>query len=81
MNSRNFQTGLKIGQGMPVEEALSSSKQTVEGIRTIEAAHEIGLKYNLDLPIINVAYDFIHGKIKFTDAIPLLMNRELKNEQ
>ena len=81
MNSRNFQTGLKIGQGMPVEEALSSSKQTVEGIRTIEAAHEIGLKYNLDLPIINVAYDFIHGKIKFTDAIPILMNRELKNEQ
>lgn len=81
MNSRNFQTGLKIGQGMPVEEALFSSKQTVEGIRTIEAAHEIGLKYNLDLPIINVAYDFIHGKIKFTDAIPLLMNRELKNEQ
>lgn len=81
MNSRNFQTGLKIGQGMPVEEALSSSKQTVEGIRTIEAAHEIGLKYNLNLPIINVAYDFIHGKIKFTDAIPLLMNRELKNEQ
>ncbi len=81
MNSRNFQAGLKIGQGMPVEEALSSSKQTVEGIRTIEAAHEIGLKYNLDLPIINVAYDFIHGKIKFTDAIPMLMNRELKNEQ
>lgn len=81
MNSRNFQAGLKIGQGMPVEEALSSSKQTVEGIRTIEAAHEIGLKYNLDLPIINVAYDFIHGKIKFTDAIPILMNRELKNEQ
>lgn len=81
MNSRNFQTGLKIGQGMPVEEALSSSKQTVEGIRTIEAAHEIGLKYNLELPIINVAYEFIHGKIKFTDAIPMLMNRELKNEQ
>ncbi len=81
MNSRNFQAGLKIGQGMPVEEALSSSKQTVEGIRTIEAAHEIGLKYNLELPIINVAYDFIHGKIKFTDAIPMLMNRELKNEQ
>lgn len=79
-NSRNFQTGFKIGQGLSVEEALSSSKQTVEGIRTIIAAYEIGQKHNLELPIIECAYQFINGKKKIDELIPYLMNRELKKE-
>lgn len=80
MNSRNFQAGYKMGQGMPVTEALGSLKQTVEGVRTIIAAYEIGQKFQLELPIIDAAYAFIQGKIAIDDAIPMLMNRELKKE-
>ena len=81
MNSRNFQCGLKIGQGMSVEEAVGSSAQTVEGIRAIEAGYEIGKKYNLDLPIIDVAYEVVHGKVGAKEALQFLLSRDLKTEK
>ncbi len=81
MNSRNFQCGLKIGQGMTVEEALGSMVQTVEGIKTIEAAYQIGVKYNLELPIINAAYDVIRGNSTAKEALARLLSRSLKEEK
>jgi glycerol-3-phosphate dehydrogenase (NAD(P)+) len=80
MNSRNFQCGLKIGKGMSVEEALSSSVQTVEGVRAINAGYEIGIKYNLELPIINAAKAVIDGKLDCKDALFKLLSRSLKDE-
>ena len=81
MNSRNFQCGLKIGKGLSVKEALDSSVQTVEGIRAIEAGYEIGKKYNLDLPIINIAYSVVKGEISAADALNSLLTRSLKSEK
>lgn len=81
MNSRNFQCGLKIGQGMSVEEAVGSSVQTVEGVRAIEAGYEIGKKYKLDLPIIDVAYEVVHGKVGAKEALQNLLSRDLKTEK
>lgn len=80
MNSRNFQCGLKIGQGMSVEEALASMSQTVEGIKTIEAAYQIGVKHHLELPIINAAYAVIQKKCSAKEALNLLLSRSLKEE-
>ncbi|MDE5547059.1 MAG: NAD(P)-dependent glycerol-3-phosphate dehydrogenase [Anaeroplasmataceae bacterium] len=80
MNSRNFQCGLKIGQGMSVKEALASMTQTVEGIKTIEAAYQIGLKYNLELPIISAAYQVIKNDSTAKDALSNLLSRSLKEE-
>lgn len=79
-NSRNFQAGYRMGQGVPVAEVLAEAKQTVEGVRTIEAAYEIGEKYGLDLPIMSVAYAFIKGKLSLDELIPAVMNRKLKSE-
>ena len=80
MNSRNFQCGLKIGQGMSASEAQGSSVQTVEGIRAIEAGYEIGQKYHLDLPIINTAYLVVNGKLDAKVALQMLLSRSLKAE-
>lgn len=81
MNSRNFQCGLKIGSGMNIDEATNSIKQSVEGIRAIHAGYEIGKKYNLDLPIINLAYLVVEGKMSAKDALSSLLNRSLKPEK
>lgn len=81
MNSRNFQCGLKIGQGMKVSDALASMSQTVEGIKTIEAAYQIGQKYHLELPIINVAYEVITGQCDAASALKRLLCRSLKEEK
>lgn len=80
MNSRNFQCGLKIGQGMSVQEALASMSQTVEGIKTIEAAYQIALKFQLELPIISAAYAVIKEKTSAKEALSLLLSRSLKEE-
>lgn len=80
MNSRNFKTGLKIGQGQSVVEAVNSSSQTVEGIRTINACYQIAKKYNLDLPIINTSYELVNNKIDLNGGVSMLLNRKLKPE-
>ena len=81
MNSRNFQCGLKIGEGKSVSEAVGSLAQTVEGIRAIMAGYEIGKKYNLDLPIINTAYLVVKDKISAKEALTKLLSRSLKTEK
>lgn len=79
-NSRNFQCGLKIGRGMNAVDAEQSISQTVEGIKTIKAAYEIGKKYNLDLPIIENAYLIVTGELNPKEALDTILNRSLKKE-
>ena len=81
MNSRNFQCGLRIGKGSSIDEAEGSVVQTVEGIRAINAAYDIGKKYKLDLPIISIAYEVVQGKCSAKDALTSLLKRSLKDEK
>ncbi len=81
MNSRNFQCGLKVGQGMSVSEAEGKVVQSVEGIRAIQAGYEIGRKYNIDLPFINAAYAVVEGKLTAKEAVGELLKRSLKTEK
>ncbi len=81
MNSRNFQAGLRIGKGETMQEVLNTSKMVVEGIRTIEAAHNIAIKYNVELPVIDMAYQVLFvGNIKVEEALKVMLKRELKAE-
>jgi len=79
-NSRNFTAGEKIGQGHSLEEIYKTQKQTIEGIRTIEAMHHLASAYSIELPMINVAYEVIKGTVKVEDAISKLLSRDLKSE-
>ncbi len=79
-NSRNFTAGKKIGQGYSIEQVYQSQKQTIEGIRTIEAMHHLAKVYNIELPMINVAYEVIKGQTKVEHAIAKLLARDLKAE-
>lgn len=81
LNSRNFQCGLKIGRGMSVDEAMGSIVQSVEGVRAIHAGHEIGIKYQLELPIIDEAYKVVEGKLSAKEALHNLLSRSLKTEK
>ncbi len=80
MNSRNFQAGLRIGKGEDYKHVLETSAQTVEGIRTIEAAHEIGKRYNTELPLIDLAYAVLFEGVDINNALKILLNRDLKDE-
>lgn len=80
MNSRNFQAGLRIGKGENVTDVLNTSKQVVEGVRAIEAAHEIALHNNIELPVINLAYSVLFENVDIKEAIKLILHRDLKQE-
>lgn len=79
-NSRNFTAGKKIGQGVPIDQVYAEQKQTIEGIRTIEALHHLSQVYHIDLPMINVAYEIIQNKLTVQEALPKLLSRDLKSE-
>lgn len=80
MNSRNFQAGLKIGKGESLDTVLANSRMVVEGARVIISAHEIGLKYHLDLPIINTAYQVLYENKPVEGMLKMLLQRKLKAE-
>lgn len=80
MNSRNFQAGLKIGAGESVDDVVKNSKMIVEGARVLESAHQIALKHDLYLPIIDTAYKVLYGNLSVNEAIEIILNAQLKSE-
>ncbi|MBE0701391.1 MAG: NAD(P)-dependent glycerol-3-phosphate dehydrogenase [Acholeplasmataceae bacterium] len=78
--SRNFTAGKKIGLGIPIEEVYAQEKQTIEGIRTIEALHHLSVAQGIDLPMINVAYDILFNNLDMNEAVSKLLSRDLKSE-
>lgn len=80
MNSRNFQAGLKIGQGENIYDVVKNSKMVVEGARVLESAHNIAIKHNLYLPIIDTAYKVIYENLNVDLAIEIILSAKLKSE-
>jgi len=79
-HSRNFTAGKKIGLGIPLEDIYKEQKQTIEGVRTIEAMHGLSIKYNVELPMINTAYDIIFNQLPVKKGLEKLLSRDLKSE-
>ncbi len=79
-NSRNFTAGKKLGQGFSLEQIYKEQKQTIEGVRTIEAMHDFAEKNDIELPMIQIAYQIINNKISMDQAVTLLLSRDLKSE-
>ena len=79
-NSRNFRAGVKLGKGISVEEVYAEEAQTIEGIRTIEAMHDLAMSKGIELPMITIAYQIISGKMAVSDALQVLLSRDLKSE-
>lgn len=78
--SRNFQSGKKIGEGMTVDEIYASSSQTIEGFRTIYALNDLSIKNNIELPMINIAYEILENKLTVEEGLKALLKRDLKSE-
>ncbi len=78
--SRNRRAGRLIGKGMSKEEAQKEIGMTIESIDNIEVAKKLLAKYNVEMPIVNAAYDVLDNKLTVKEAIKTLMTRELKFE-
>lgn len=80
VHSRNKRAGILIGQGVSPKEAQNKVKMVVEGIRTCRAAKELADKMQVEMPIVNEAYDVLFCGGRLDEVIPKLMGRSKKNE-
>jgi len=73
--SRNYQCGILLAQGMPLDKIEKKIGSTVEGIYNIEVAKKLIDKYSLDMPITVTLYEVIFKKKSLEIAVKELMTR------
>lgn len=76
MHSRNRRAGIKIGEGMSMEEAVESIGMVVEGIKTTKSAYELSKKMNIHMPIIEAIYGVLYEDKDVKNAVIDLMLRD-----
>jgi len=78
--SRNRTVGLKLGQGLKLNEITASMKMVAEGVRTVTAAYQLKNKFDIQASIIEETYRVLHeGKAPQT-TMRDLMNVETTSE-
>lgn len=80
LNSRNYRTGLLIGQGFKMEDAIKEINMVVEGIPTTKALYQLSTQNDLDLPITLEIYKVLYEEKDPADSVISLMGRSLKSE-
>mgnify|MGYP002713376639 FL=1 len=80
LNSRNYRTGLLIGQGYNMEDAIKEINMVVEGIPTTKALYQLSRENNIDLPITLEIYKVLYEDKDPVDSVASLMGRSLKSE-
>lgn len=78
-HSRNNRFGFKVGTGEDVKTALEEVG-TVEGYYAALMAHELALKYNVDLPIIETCYNVLYNNKPIDTVVSDLMLRPKRAE-
>lgn len=80
MHSRNRRAGILIGQGKSLAETLKEVHMVVEGVNCATTAYQLGIEYDVEMPIINEAYNVLYNNKSPKEAILNLMCRDKKDE-
>ncbi len=78
--SRNRFVGTQLGEGRQLKQILSGMRMVAEGVGTCRAAHQLGIKYSVDLPIVNKMHEVLYENKNPREAICELMDRPLTSE-
>ncbi len=78
---RNRSCGEALGKGMKLDDYLRESMCVVEGVATTESVIDLAKKYRVDMPITNAVYSVLFEHLDPVEAISMLMNRDLREEQ
>ena len=78
--SRNRQMGLKLAQGLSVEQAREDIGQAVEGVKTAKEAWKLAQQYQVDCPIIEQAYRVLYENVSPKEALHVLLSRQSRAE-
>lgn len=78
--SRNRTLGYKLGRGVSLAEALSTSDGVAEGYITAKSAHELSKKVGVELPICEEVYLVLYEGKDPSLALKSLLSRPLRAE-
>jgi len=78
--SRNFQVGLRLGQGETLAQILASTQMVAEGVKNSRAFHLLAQRLGVEMPLVEAVYRIVHEDLSPKEAIKKLMSRELKDE-
>jgi len=78
--SRNRFVGQELAKGRPLEEILSSMSGIAEGVDTTIATLRLARKLGVEMPIAEQVYRVLFEGLAVKEAVPALMERELKHE-
>ena len=78
--SRNFQVGVKLGQGQSLDQILAGMSMVAEGVKTSRAVYFLASRLGVEMPLVTASYKILYEGLTPKDAIKKLMARELKDE-
>ncbi|MCI5836785.1 MAG: NAD(P)-dependent glycerol-3-phosphate dehydrogenase [Veillonellaceae bacterium] len=79
-HSRNHTAGLLLAQGKTAAEIVAGTRMVVEGIRTTGIVYPLARERGIEMPITEQVYLLLEGKIRATESLRILMEREKKHE-
>lgn len=80
MHSRNRRAGILIGQGKTADEAMKEVNMVVEGVYATKAAYALSLKYDVEMPIVEMVKKLIVDNAPIDGIVKDLMERDKKEE-
>jgi glycerol-3-phosphate dehydrogenase (NAD(P)+) len=78
--SRNFQVGLRLGQGETLDQILASTQMVAEGVKNARAFHLLAQHLGVEMPLVEAVYNILYEGLAPKDAVKKIMSRELKDE-
>ena len=79
-HSRNRRAGKLMGQGKTLEEAKKEVGMVIESIDNIDVAYELCKRHQIEMPMVESAYQMIYKNLKPQEAVKKLMTRDKKSE-
>jgi len=78
--SRNRHVGIQLAQGRRLDEIVGTMKMVAEGVRTTQAALDLGVRHGVELPIAAQIADVLAGRKDARTALKDLMLRPQRAE-
>ena len=79
-HSRNRRAGMYLGQGMPVQEALSKVGGAVEGYHAAGSVRALAKQTGVEMPIVEAAYQVMYENVSAEQALHGLLQRQRRPE-
>lgn len=78
--SRNLTVGIKLAEGLGLDQVLEDLGMVAEGVKTTRAAKQLSEKVGVELPITNVVHAILYEGWTPQQGMHALMTRSLKAE-